>query len=55
MNTRATATEVVVLNHLQAFVDKKGIAAIVSDYDDNARFYSEPRTYHGKSELAYIT
>ena len=40
MNTESAGTETVVRNHLQAFMEQKGIAAIVSDYDENARFYS---------------
>jgi len=44
-------TEAVVRNHLQAFVDQKGIAAILSDYDDKAQFHSEERSYRGKQEI----
>lgn len=51
MNTQPSRTEAIVRNHLQAFLDQKGIAAIVSDYDDNAHFHSEARTYHGKQEI----
>jgi ketosteroid isomerase-like protein len=51
MSTERSATEAIVLNHLQAFVEQKGIAAILSDYDDNARFYSEARTCRGKQEI----
>lgn len=43
--------ESVVRNHLQAFVEQKGVDAIVRDYDDDARFLSEIRTYHGKREI----
>jgi ketosteroid isomerase-like protein len=51
MSARSSETEAVVRNHLQAFVDKKGIAAILTDYDDNASFHSEARTYRGKKEI----
>jgi hypothetical protein len=36
---------------LQAFVDRKGVAAILTDYDDDARFHTEARTYRGKTEI----
>ena len=51
MNTQPDITEAIVRNHLQAFVEQKGIDAILSDYDDNARFHSEARTYQGKQEI----
>lgn len=40
MNTQSSITETVVRSHLQAFMQRKGIAAILSDYDENARFYT---------------
>ena len=52
MDTKPSDTEAVVRNHLQAFLDQKGIAAIVSDYGDDARFISEGRTYHGQREIS---
>ena len=51
MSARSSETEAVVRNHLQAFVDKKGVAAILTDYDDDACFHSEARTYRGKEEI----
>ena len=51
MSSRSSETEAVVRNHLQAFVDKKGVAAILTDYDDNASFHSESRTYRGTKEI----
>ena len=51
MNVQSSATEAVVRNHLQAFVDQRGIAAILGDYDDNAQFHSEARSYRGKHEI----
>ena len=51
MNARSSDTEAVVRNHLQAFVEKKGVAAILTDYDDNACFHSEARIYRGKHEI----
>lgn len=51
MNTQSSATETVVRNHLQAFLDRRGIAAILGDYDDNAHFHSEKRSYRGIREI----
>lgn len=51
MGARPSATEWIVRNHLQAFLDQKGVDAIVRDYDDDARFVGEDRTYHGKREI----
>ena len=45
MDIRASEIESVVRNHLQAFVEQKGVDAIVRDYDDDARFLSEVKTY----------
>jgi hypothetical protein len=51
MNSESSVTETVIRNHLQAFLEQKGIAAILDDYDDNARFYSEAEIYRGKREI----
>lgn len=51
MNVRQSDTELVVRNHLQAFVEQQGVDAILRDYHDDARFLSEIRTYHGKREI----
>jgi ketosteroid isomerase-like protein len=51
MSSEASETETVVRNHLQAFLEQKGVAAIVSDYDEAARFYSEAAIYHGKQQI----
>jgi predicted SnoaL-like aldol condensation-catalyzing enzyme len=51
MNAQSSVTESVVRNHLQTFLEQKGIAAILDDYDENARFHSEARVYHGKQEI----
>ncbi len=51
MSTQSSVTESVVLNHLQAFVEQKGVPAILSDYDENARLYGEARVYQGKREI----
>jgi hypothetical protein len=37
MDTKSSVTETVVRNHLQAFPEQKGIAAILNDYDEDAR------------------
>jgi hypothetical protein len=51
VNSESSVTETVVRNHLQAFLEQKGIAAILNDYDENARFYSEAKIYQGKQEI----
>src|ERR1700712_974400 len=51
MNMQSLSTEAVVRNHLQAFLEQKGIAAILDDYDEHARFLSEARIYQGKAEI----
>lgn len=51
MNTRTTETETAVRNHLRTFLERKGVAAILSDYDADARLYSEARVYHGTREI----
>ena len=52
MSAQPAGTETIVRNHLQAFVEQKGIDAILSDYDEDARFHSEARTYNGKREIS---
>lgn len=44
-------TETVVRRHLQAFLEQKGLAAIVSDFDDDARLCSEATIYRGKQAI----
>ena len=51
MSTRTNATESVVRKHLDAFVTQKGIAAILADYDEDARLHSEAKVYRGKDEI----
>jgi ketosteroid isomerase-like protein len=51
MDLVTSATETVVRNHLSALLEQKGVAAIVSDYDADARFITEDRTYRGKQEI----
>jgi len=51
MNTASAATETVVRNHLQTFLEQQGVTALVSDYDDDAHFYSEAKIYRGKQEI----
>ena len=51
MSNQPSATEAVVRNHLQAFLEQKGLAAILSDYEDDACFHSETRSYRGKEEI----
>ena len=52
MSTQSSVTETVVRNHLQAFLKQKGVAAILNDYDENARFISEAKIYQGKHEIS---
>lgn len=51
MTTESSVTEVVVGNHLRAFLEQKGVAAVVGDYDDEARFLTEAKIYRGKQEI----
>ena len=53
MNTElsTTGTDAVVHAHLQAFLKQRGIAAIVNDYDESARFHTEAAVYEGKKEI----
>ncbi|MGI8457445.1 MAG: hypothetical protein ACR2LI_04960 [Propionibacteriaceae bacterium] len=46
MTTESTETERVVRLHVPAVVEQKGVAAIVEDYHDAARFSSETEIYH---------
>jgi hypothetical protein len=47
----ASATEAVVRNHLEAFLQQKGLAALVADYDEDARFITESRIHRGTQEI----
>jgi ketosteroid isomerase-like protein len=51
MSTESSVTETVVRNHLQAFLEQRGITAILNDYDERARFFSEAKVYQGKQEI----
>jgi predicted SnoaL-like aldol condensation-catalyzing enzyme len=51
MNTDSSATETVVRSHLQAFLEQRGIAAIVADYDETARLYTEADVYDGTQQI----
>src|SRR3954447_6909031 len=51
MSTESSVTETVVRNHLQTFLEQKSITAILNDYDENARFFSEAKVYRGKQEI----
>ncbi len=41
----------VVRNHLRAFLEQKGVDAILEDYHDDARFHTEQRVFRGKHEI----
>jgi ketosteroid isomerase-like protein len=49
--TEPSVTETVVRNHLEAFLQQRGVAAIVADYADGARFLTEGRVYRGRPEI----
>lgn len=51
MNTQYEETKRVVSNHLQAFVEHKGIDAILEDYDESAVFIAESKVYRGKPQI----
>lgn len=51
MNGLSSVTDTVVRNHLQAFLEQKGVDAIVEEYDDAAQFHTEAKTYRGKQEI----
>ncbi|MEO8525943.1 MAG: nuclear transport factor 2 family protein [Caldimonas sp.] len=38
-------------SHLQAFLEQKGIGAILDDYDEEACFLCEKKAYRGKREI----
>jgi len=44
-------TEDVVRKHLRAFLEQRGVEAIVADYHDDARFHAQDRVYRGKREI----
>jgi hypothetical protein len=51
METDSRTTEVVVREHLRAFLEQAGVDAIVKDYHDEARLYGEAKIYRGKHEI----
>lgn len=51
MNREVSDTETVVRQHLQAFVEQRGLDAILADYADDACLLSEGRAYCGKSAI----
>lgn len=51
MKASSATTEAVVRNHLQTFLDRKGVAALLEDYDQDARLYSEAEIYDGRNEI----
>jgi ketosteroid isomerase-like protein len=54
MQTDSSATEAVVRNHLQAFLEQRGIPAIVDDYAESAQFYTGTSIYRGKQEIGHF-
>jgi ketosteroid isomerase-like protein len=51
MNSNSGDTEIIVRRHLQAFVEKQGLEAILNDYADSACFLTEGRAYCGKPAI----
>jgi ketosteroid isomerase-like protein len=51
MKTETSVTETVVRNHLQTFLEQRGVPAILADYDEDARFYTPAKLYQGKPEI----
>ena len=51
MNPDSGETEAVVRRHLSAFLEQRGLDAILSDYADDACFLSEGRAYSGRSAI----
>jgi hypothetical protein len=49
--TPESVTEAVVRSHLQAFLEQKGLPAILADYAEDACFLSENKAYRGKREI----
>jgi ketosteroid isomerase-like protein len=52
VSAESSVTEAVVHRHLQAFLEQRGVAALMEDYADDARFYSEAKVYRGKQEIS---
>ncbi len=51
MQPDAIDTEAVVRRHLQAFLERRGIDALLSDYAEDACFLSEDRAWCGKRAI----
>ncbi|MEO5744331.1 MAG: nuclear transport factor 2 family protein [Terracoccus sp.] len=48
--SESTVTEAIVRSHLQAFIEQQGVDAIVKEYHDDVRIYTEANIYHGRQE-----
>jgi ketosteroid isomerase-like protein len=51
MSTQAKQTERVINQHLTAFLDGRGVDAILSDYHDDAVFLTPQAVYRGKPAI----
>ena len=51
MSSSSSETESVVRKHLTAFLQRKGVGAIVSDYGEGARLYTEHQVFIGRPEI----
>ena len=51
MNPQSPATEAVVRHHLTAFLERRGLDAIVADYSEAAHFHTEAEVYVGKQAI----
>lgn len=46
-----SATEAVLQNHLGAFLEGKGVDAILADYADHANLFTEQYVFRGKEQI----
>jgi predicted SnoaL-like aldol condensation-catalyzing enzyme len=51
MSTQPVGAEMVVRKHLYAFLQGQGADAIVSDYDQGAKLFTESHVFIGKPEI----
>ena len=51
MNTQTERTHQVIKQHLTAFLEDRGVDAILSDYHDDAVFVTAQAVYSGKSAI----
>ena len=54
MNRESSHTEAVVRRHLQAFLEQRGVDAILADYADDACLISEAQPYCGRPSIRHF-